>query len=260
MLLGALIEAGVPPEILHRAAASLKIGAELGIHSVDRGGIRATKVDVLEHGVPVEGAGDHQHHHDDVHSHRHSHSRNWPQIRSLISGAELPKSAKKTALRAFELLAEAEAKVHGIAPEEVHFHEVGARGHDHGHRVRGGRAGFAGRDAVALLGGERGQRVCELRAWTHAGAGSGDGGTAEGRARVFRGTRDGTDDADRGGDVAGSGVRVRCAGAAGGGRNRVRRGGRNPEGFANVLRLSIGTPVGAAMRVRSFSGDRVVVS
>ena len=36
-------------------------------------------------------------------------------------------------------------------------------------------------------------------------------------------------------------------------------GGRNPEGFANVLRLSIGTPVGAAMRVRSFSGDRVVV-
>jgi len=114
MLLGALVDAGVPVEVLQKASAALKIGAELRIHSVDRGGIRATKVDVLEHGVPAEGAGDHGHDHpgSDHHhhgGHGHSHSRNWPQIRALISGAELPASAKKIALRAFELLAEAEA-------------------------------------------------------------------------------------------------------------------------------------------------------
>ena len=50
MLLGALVDAGVPPEVLQKAAASLNIGAELRINSVDRGGIRATKVDVLENG------------------------------------------------------------------------------------------------------------------------------------------------------------------------------------------------------------------
>ena len=134
MLLGALVDAGVPPELLRQAAASLKIGAELRIHSVDRGGIQATKVDVLEHGVPAQGEENHGHHHEGEHSHRHerpsdhehTHSRNWPQIRALISGAELPAATKKIALRAFQLLAEAEAKVHGIAPEQVHFHEVGA--------------------------------------------------------------------------------------------------------------------------------------
>ena len=77
MLLGALIDAGVPPELLQKAAAALKIGAELRIHSVDRGGIRATKVDVLEHGVPAEEcARTHEHHHDAGHSeHEHHHRR-----------------------------------------------------------------------------------------------------------------------------------------------------------------------------------------
>jgi uncharacterized protein (TIGR00299 family) protein len=259
MLLGALIEAGVPPEILHKAAASLKIGAELGIHSVDRGGIRATKVDVLEHGVPVEGAGDHQHHHDDVHSHRHSHSRNWPQIRSLISGAELPKSAKKTALRAFELLAEAEAKVHGIAPEEVHFHEVGAVD-----TITDIVCAAVGLDSLGVT-----RWLCSA-----VNVGSGFVNCAHGRMPV---PAPATAELLKGVPVYSAGPEMELTTPTGAAMLRALgcefdaqaplavgaigygAGGRNPEGFANVLRLSIGTPVGAAMRVRSFSGDRVVV-
>ena len=136
MLLGALIDAGVPAELLQNAAAALGIGAELRIRAANRSEIQATKVDVLEHGVVAEngehehGHHEHEHHHGDVehlhgheHSHErsyveehgHAHGRNWPEIRALISEADLPAPAKKIALRAFELLAEAEAKVHGLS-------------------------------------------------------------------------------------------------------------------------------------------------
>lgn len=71
-MLGALIDVGVPADVLQKAAAALKIGVELRVHSVDRGGIRATKVDVLEHGVVAEEA-HHEHRHDDGHAHGHEH-------------------------------------------------------------------------------------------------------------------------------------------------------------------------------------------
>ncbi|HEY1808210.1 MAG TPA: nickel insertion protein, partial [Acidobacteriaceae bacterium] len=130
MLLGALIDAGVPAELLQNTAAGLGIGASLKIHSVVRSGIRATKVDVLEQGHVAEGA-DHAHAHEkhdhpEKHRHEHVHGRHWPEIRALIDGAAIPAEAKAIAQRAFALLAEAEAKIHGIAPEQVHFHEVGA--------------------------------------------------------------------------------------------------------------------------------------
>ncbi|HET7347240.1 MAG TPA: LarC family nickel insertion protein, partial [Acidobacteriaceae bacterium] len=133
MMLGALIDAGVPEVLLQEAARSLGIGAELRVGSVVRNGIRATKVDVLEHGRLAEDADehgdaqhDHAHQHEHHDEHQHAHSRNWPQIRELIEGAAIQEQAKRIALRAFELLAVAEAKVHGISPEQVHFHEVGA--------------------------------------------------------------------------------------------------------------------------------------
>lgn len=56
-----------------------------------------------------------------AHEHRH-----LADIRAVIQAGGLAQSAKDAALRAFELLAEAEAAVHGASPEEVHFHEVGA--------------------------------------------------------------------------------------------------------------------------------------
>ena len=73
---------------------------------------------------------DHQHHHHDNHSHTHEHphvhGRSWKQIRELIDQAQLSSDVKSLALRAFELLAHAEAKIHNKAIEDIHFHEVGA--------------------------------------------------------------------------------------------------------------------------------------
>ena len=53
-------------------------------------------------------------------------ARSWKQIRSLIAGSRLHPAAKKIGVNIFSRLAEAEGKIHGIAPEKVHFHEVGA--------------------------------------------------------------------------------------------------------------------------------------
>jgi uncharacterized protein (TIGR00299 family) protein len=115
MLLGALIHAGAPVDLLRSTLDSLKVGATLEVEKVDRSGISATHIRILTHGEPAE----HGHHHHEPH-------RALSDIRKLIIAASLAAPVEKRALRAFELLAEAEAKVHGIPVEKVHFHEVGA--------------------------------------------------------------------------------------------------------------------------------------
>ncbi|MFK8183674.1 MAG: nickel pincer cofactor biosynthesis protein LarC [Phormidesmis sp.] len=62
------------------------------------------------------------HHHD----HHHHGGRRLPEIESLIQQADIPQRAADWSLAVFRLLAKAEATVHGIPPEQVHFHEVGA--------------------------------------------------------------------------------------------------------------------------------------
>lgn len=57
--------------------------------------------------------------------HAHEH-RSPADIRAIIEKSTMPEDAKKTALECFHLLALCEAKAHGIQPEKVHFHEVGA--------------------------------------------------------------------------------------------------------------------------------------
>lgn len=57
---------------------------------------------------------------------REPHHRPWSTIRGLLGRARLPEGARALALEAFRRLAEAEGRVHGVAPEEVEFHEVGA--------------------------------------------------------------------------------------------------------------------------------------
>jgi hypothetical protein len=152
MLMGALIDAGAPLEPLRHAIAMLGLDAELQVSKTDRSGIQATKVAVLVHGRLAESEhGDHRHDHDSDHgrkaqdheSHdhaehhhgtaRHSHGdgeagrhRNLASIRAILAAAPLNGRARDWSLRAFEVLAEAEGKVHGISAEEVHFHEVGA--------------------------------------------------------------------------------------------------------------------------------------
>jgi uncharacterized protein (TIGR00299 family) protein len=116
MLLGALIHAGAPIELLHETLRSLHIGATLEIERVDRAGINATHIRILTAGEP---AGHSHHHHHEPH-------RSLSDIRKIIAHASLAAPVEKLALRAFTLLGEAEAKIHGIPLDAVHFHEVGA--------------------------------------------------------------------------------------------------------------------------------------
>jgi uncharacterized protein (TIGR00299 family) protein len=123
MLLGALVDAGVSFEALEEAVAALKVGARLKRSKVTRGGLSATKVDVL-----VDEA-EHSHDHSHVHDgevHTHAPHRHLSTILRIIAEAELPDAVKTSASRAFQLLGEAEASIHAIPVEQVHFHEVGA--------------------------------------------------------------------------------------------------------------------------------------
>jgi uncharacterized protein (TIGR00299 family) protein len=143
MLMAALVDAGAPIELLQRTAASLGLGAELRVTRVNRSGIESTKIDVMVQGKlhePAAATGpidhDHDHHHHDhqhghkhehsAHLHEHEHGRNLAQIRSLLTSADLTQRARDLSLSAFSLLAEAEGRIHGVPPEQVHFHEVGA--------------------------------------------------------------------------------------------------------------------------------------
>ncbi|MGX8706835.1 MAG: nickel pincer cofactor biosynthesis protein LarC, partial [bacterium] len=67
---------------------------------------------------------DHDHHHD--HEHHHHHHSGLDDIRAIIAGLPLPEDVKRHTGEVYALIAAAEAKVHGTAVEQVHFHEVGA--------------------------------------------------------------------------------------------------------------------------------------
>jgi pyridinium-3,5-bisthiocarboxylic acid mononucleotide nickel chelatase len=119
MLLGAFIHAGVSSEMFHETTAALKVGATLDIQEVDRSGIQAIKVNVLVDGKPATA--------DSAHRHGHGHeARSLNKIRALINEASLPKPVQATAISAFELLGASEAKIHNVPIESIHFHEVGA--------------------------------------------------------------------------------------------------------------------------------------
>jgi hypothetical protein len=107
MTVGALIDAGASQEPLLEALRSLDTGARYEVEKTSRRGISASKFRVHLDGAQAK--------------HRH-----LPHILRMIDGAVLPARAKSNAAAIFERLGQAEAKVHGVAIEKVHFHEVGA--------------------------------------------------------------------------------------------------------------------------------------
>ncbi|MEH2402079.1 nickel pincer cofactor biosynthesis protein LarC [Nostoc sp.] len=117
MCLGALVSLGVPVEYLIEKLNGLGIEQEYQLRAefVQRNGQQATKVyvDLVD-----------DHHHD--HEHSHDHTRHLPEIEEMIIKAGLPPRAEAWSLAVFQQLAVAEGAVHGISPEKVHFHEVGA--------------------------------------------------------------------------------------------------------------------------------------
>ncbi len=122
MFLGALVDAGLPLAVLEEVVDGLGLdGVELRVTHVERGAIRATKVDVCKDGRPIEGA-------DDVHGHEgHGHGRTLADVVAALERlGEITAPPLDKAAHTFRLLADAEARVHGKQPTDVHFHEVGA--------------------------------------------------------------------------------------------------------------------------------------
>ncbi|MCS6782231.1 MAG: nickel pincer cofactor biosynthesis protein LarC [Gloeomargarita sp. SKYBB_i_bin120] len=109
MCLGALVDAGLPMEVLQRELQGLgMIGAfTLTAETVQRQGQRATQVQVH----PQQAQPSH---------------RDWADIRLLLAEARLAEPVKRWSQAIFANLAVAEGAVHGVPPEQVHFHEVGA--------------------------------------------------------------------------------------------------------------------------------------
>lgn len=108
MMLGALLHAGVPEELLRQQLATLPIeGYEILVSKIVKNGIEAVYVDVKL-------------------THHHHHHRHLADIFQIIEQSNLTAKVKQDSKKIFLLLAEAEAKVHGTTVEKIHFHEVGA--------------------------------------------------------------------------------------------------------------------------------------
>ncbi len=107
MILGALVNAGLPPHRLRNGLGALPIsGYRLKVSTVHRGALHATKVDVLV----TQGL---------------TKPRSWPQIRRLLAASRLPPWVKTHAQAVFAHIARAEGAVHGQDPAKVHFHQLG---------------------------------------------------------------------------------------------------------------------------------------
>jgi len=127
MLLGALVDAGVSFEALSETAAALNVGARLEMRKVSRGGIAATKVDVITPENTLGAPSSQQLLTEKAESkHTHAPHRHLSSILKIIHAAPLSETVKTRSIRAFQLLGEAEAAIHSIPIEKVHFHEVGA--------------------------------------------------------------------------------------------------------------------------------------
>jgi uncharacterized protein (TIGR00299 family) protein len=144
MLLGALLAAGARSEWLQSLPARLgfpQVRVEIG--SVDRCGVKATKVDIqLPGGLqekPSTMVENHEHSHDHGEGHHHPHHpgpdggsgahgphRQIGELIGLVERAELSRWVRERAVRAFELLGDAEGRVHGLPADKVPLHEVGA--------------------------------------------------------------------------------------------------------------------------------------
>ena len=129
MTVAALTDLGVEEAFLRQELAKLHLdGYEIKISRTKKNQITAADFDVIlkEDGEMHGHSHDHSHP-GEGHEHSHSHSHNsYKEISELISQSELNSRVKEMSLKIFHVIAEAEAKVHGMPVDQVHFHEVGA--------------------------------------------------------------------------------------------------------------------------------------
>ena len=127
MILGALLDAGLPLNDLRGALGSLAVDRDaIWTERVTRAGVSATKFKVRGE----EGTEGHRHSHGgQPHHHHHAHEdrhRTLREISTLIDGSALSKRGKDRAKGLFETLGRVEAEIHGTSMDQVHLHEVGA--------------------------------------------------------------------------------------------------------------------------------------
>jgi uncharacterized protein (TIGR00299 family) protein len=107
MLLAALVDAGAELETLRGVPGALGIdGVRIDVERVERQGIGALH-------LRIDARDDHDH-------------RSYAQIRELVEHADLPERARARSLEAFRRLAQVEGGIHGVPPDDVHFHELGS--------------------------------------------------------------------------------------------------------------------------------------
>lgn len=143
MFLGALIDIGVPLSVIETGLQELGLASEYHLHAekTSKSGIQGTSFQV--HLTDHHHHHDHDHHHDHHHAdHHHAdhhqdhnhhnhddhhhHGRTYGDIRHLIETTRLPETVRQLALKVFLEIGQAEAAVHGVPLDQVHFHEVGA--------------------------------------------------------------------------------------------------------------------------------------
>ena len=139
MFIAALLDLGVDAHKLGRELKKLKLGGyHLHVSRQQKSAIAGVKFDV--HLAHTHDGHEHSHehghhHHDHPHDHHHDHAheehcheeqRNFAEIKKLISRSNLSSWVKQKSIAVFQRIAEAEGKIHGLPPNEVHFHEVGA--------------------------------------------------------------------------------------------------------------------------------------
>lgn len=236
MLLGALVDAGVPLSALQQPVDAVSPEpVSLTSEQVTRGGLRATRVRVR---APESTA-----------------ERTWPEIRALLEQGDLDPAVRGLAVAAFARLATAESAVHGTSPDEVHFHEVGAL--DAIADVVGTAAGFAalGLDVVHASPVAVGSGTVQTRHGrlpvpapavaellrdvpTYGGGADVELTTPTGAALL-------TATVSAFGDQPPMRVRRQAAGA----------GGRDLADRANIVRLFVGPPAGAASTTLVFEAN-----
>jgi hypothetical protein len=143
MFIGALLDLGVDAHQFEHELEKLRLeGYHLHIARREKSGISGVKFDVH---LADEHEHEHAHSHSDHHAHEHGHShshdhgdehahghhhhdenRMFGEIKRLISQSALSDWVKKKSIAVFQRIADAEGKIHGKPPEQVHFHEVGA--------------------------------------------------------------------------------------------------------------------------------------
>ncbi|MEO8449299.1 MAG: LarC family nickel insertion protein [Gemmatimonadota bacterium] len=288
MLLGALLELGASPEWLHGLPSRLGVpDLAIEIDDVVRCGMRATKVTVRLAGATEEpadlpegatvGGGAHgdahghpepHHHHDDhgapdeptvagTHHHGDPHvpHRHVGELLELIRRAPLSEWVRERAVAAFRLLAEAEGKIHGVAPDDVALHEVGA--FDALVDIVGGIEGFEQLGITEIYS----RPVSLGRGWVRAAHGALSVPTPattllmEGLTIAPEGPVSGEATTPTGAVL----LRVLAEGPPPGRWRALKTGwgagGRDPEAYPNTLKVVIAEPVEEAASVVVVSSD-----